>query len=323
MKFPKLFAALAAFAAATCLAGAAQGAFPDKPIRFIIPFPPGGSTDTLGRMVARGMSDKLGQPVIVENLAGAGGALGVQNVARSNPEGYTLLFTVSGPITLIPLVNKAVRYKMEDLEPIGIVAHTPLLLVVPSGSPWKSLNDLVVAGKATKKDNFASPGIGSVTHVASETVNLQAGTQFQHIPYKGTPDILIAMAAGDVQWYTIAGIDGKGPVADGRLRPLATLSLERSPNFPSIPTMQEQGVAGFDISAWFGVFAPREIPAQNREVLNSAVKAVMNDPAFVNRMKEFGADVKPDDADIGKVKTFLGQERASYEKTVKALNLSQ
>lgn len=323
MKFSKFIGALTV---ALFSVGAVQGAaaaFPDKPIRMVIPFPPGGSTDLVGRLVAKGMSERLGQPVVVDNVAGAGGAVGVQNVVRSDPDGYSLVFTVSGPITLIPVVNKAVRYTLDDLEPIGIVFTSPLFLTVPAKSPWQSLGDLVAAGKPGQPTqyNFGSSGVGAISHIAGEMVNIRAGTRYTHIPYKGTPETLRAMLTGDVQWGLVIGVDAKGAVADGRLRALASLDRERSPSFPNVPTMEESGFKGFSVSVWYGIFAPRKIPLPHRDLLNKTLREVLADPALVKRIEELGADVRGRDNTPEAIKPALRTERDAYEKTVKALNL--
>lgn len=323
MNLRRLLPSLAVSALAALTMHGAIAAFPDRPLRLVIPFPPGGSTDLVGRMVAKGMSDRLGQPVVVENVAGAGGAVGVQNVVRADPDGSTLVFTVNGPITLIPVANKAVRYTIDDLEPIGIVLTSPLYLVVPANAPWKDFNELVAAGKPGQKNayNFGSSGVGAISHIAGEMVNILAGTKFQHIPYKGTPETLRAMAAGDVQWGLIIGIDAKGPVADGRLRALVSLDRERSPAFPSVPTMAEKGYKGSSVTVWYGMFAPAKIPAAHRELLNRTLRDVLADPAIARRIEDLGADVRTRNNTPEAIKSELRAERDLFDKTVKTLNI--
>lgn len=300
----------------------AAAAFPERPIRLVIPFPPGGSTDLIGRLVAKGMTERLGQQVVVENLAGAAGALGVQTIARAEPDGYSYVFTVSGPITLVPSVNKSVRYSLDDLEPVGIVFTSPLILVVPANSPWKSFEDLLAAGKAGAKSefNFGSSGVGAISHVAAEMINLRAGTTFQHIPYKGTADTLRGMAMGDVHWGLIIGVDAKGPVADGRLKALVSLDHERSPNFPTVPTLQERGF-NIGVSVWYGMFAPRQIPRPIRDQLNRTLRETLADPGIARRIQELGADVRVRDNTPEAIKPALVTERDAYQQVVKTLNI--
>ncbi|SAI74468.1 putattive exported protein [Bordetella ansorpii] len=308
----------------TAFTSVASAAFPDKPIKIVLPFPPGGSTDIVGRLLAKQMSERLHQSVIVENMPGAAGTIGVQNVVRSPPEGYTLVFTISGPITLLPQVNKNVRYTMDDLQPVGIVLKTPFLLVVPAASPFKTLGDLLAAGKGSQKTvpAFGSSGVGAISHVASEMVNIKAGTRFLNIPYKGTAETLQALYSGDVQWALITGVDGKGPIGDGRLRPLASLSQARSPTYPAIPTMQELGVPGMNIDTWYGLFAPRNIPPANLELLSQTLTAIINHKTFAAAIVHLGGDVPSTDPSPNATKSMLAKEHDQYAATVKSLNLT-
>ncbi|NUZ06096.1 Bug family tripartite tricarboxylate transporter substrate binding protein [Piscinibacter koreensis] len=320
---PKIVLA-AAFSGLLLLAGGAGAqSFPTKQVRLVIAFPPGGATDVVGRILARRLSDEFGQQVIVDNRAGAGGGLGTQSVARSEPDGHTLVFTVAGPITAVPHVNKDVGYRMSDLAPIAIVFRSPLLLVVPSTSPIRTLPDLLVRGKPANGQPaaYGSSGVGALSHLGSEMLNVAAGTSFVHVPYKGTPGTLQALLAGDIQWALATGNDSKGNLEAGKLRPLAVMSEKRSALFPSVPSMAELGLEGLDLDTWFGLFAPARTPQPTLDLLHRTVKKILGEPEFAARMRELGGETPTDANTPAAITAGLQKESAELQRIVKVLDI--
>lgn len=310
--------------AAAALPGAARAqAYPSKPIRLVIPFPPGGSTDIVGRILARRMSEEYGQQVIVENRAGAGGGLGTAQVARSEPDGHTLVMVPAGPITVIPHVNKDIGYRMSDLVPVAMVFRSPFLLVVSAQSPHTTLQQLLERGKPAQgaPAAYGSSGVGALSHLGSEMLNAAAGTAFLHVPYKGTPGTLQALLAGDIQWALVTGNDGKGPVEGGKLRALAVMSQKRSALFPQVPAMGELGLKNLDLDVWFGLFAPARIPAATLDQLNRTVRRILAEPDFGARLREFGGEVPPEPNTPVAVQAHLDRESAAFGAIVRQVGV--
>lgn len=295
--------------------------FPVKPIRMVVPFPPGGSTDVVGRLLAEGLSRQLKQTVIVENRAGAGGAVGAQNVVRAEPDGYTLLFTVAGPVTLIPQINKDVNYDLSDLDPVAIVFRSPLLLAVPADSNYSDFAGLMREGKKENALAYGSSGVGSLSHVASEMLNSKAGTSFMHVPYKGTPMTMQAMLAGDVQWGLITGMDGKTYLEGGMFKPLAVFGDERSVLYPDVPTMKEMGVDGLGVDAWFGLFTPAGIPKEVQGKLNHATVEILRSAEFSSKIKELGGEVPSAENTPDLIHAQLEAERDEFGSVISSLNI--
>ncbi len=306
------------------LAGQALAqAFPSKQVRLVIPFPPGGSTDIVGRILAKRLSEEFGQQVLVDNRAGAGGGLGTLFVARAEPDGHTLVFTVAGPITVVPHVNKDIGYKLTDLAPVAIVFRSPMLLVVSATSPLKALPDLLARGKAANGPvaAYGSSGVGALSHLGSEMLNLAAGTSFVHVPYKGTPGTLQALLAGDIQWALATSNDAKGNLDAGKLRPLAVMSEKRTQLFPGVPAMAELGLKGMDLDVWFGVFAPAKTPPAVIDRLSRVIKKIMAEPEFGARMRELGGETPTDANTPASISASLVKESAEFQKIVKALDI--
>jgi len=303
--------------------GAAAQAWPTKPIRLVIPFPPGGSTDIVGRILAQRIAELHGQQVIVENKPGAGGALGTASVVRADADGHTLLMVPAGPVTVAPHINKDVGYRMDDLVPVGMVFRSPFLLVVAANAPHKTLAELLARGKpgAGAPPAYGSSGVGALSHLASEMVNAAAGTAFIHVPYKGTPGTLQALMAGDVQWALVTGNDGKGPLEGGKLRPLAVMSAQRSALFPQVPAMAEAGLPGLDLEVWFGLFAPARIPPATLDQLSRTLRRILAEPEFVRRMHEFGGDVPAAPNTPDGVAASLKQESAAFGAVVRKVGV--
>ena len=243
-------------------AAAAQDGWPAKPVRLVVPFAPGGSTDVVGRMLGQKLSALWGQPVVVENRAGAGGNVGADAVAKAPGDGYTLLMA-SGSITINPALYKKMPFDTtKDLVPITNVAQGPMLVVVQDGSPYKSLKDLIAAAKAKPGAiNFASAGVGSQVHLAGENFADAAGIDLQHVPYKGEALGYNDLIAGQVQMMVGNFAAASALIGPGRLRALAVTSKTRMAQMPELPTAHEAGLPGFESIGWFGLFAPAGTPA--------------------------------------------------------------
>ena len=255
--------ALAALAAALVLHGPAwaQDAWPAKPVKMVVPFSPGGSTDVIARMVGQKLAVLWGQSVVIENRAGAGGNVGADAVAKSPADGYTLLMA-SGSITINPSLYKRMTFDTrKDLTPITNVASGPMLVVVQESSPVKTLRDLIGTAKARPGAvNFGSAGVGSQVHMAAENFADAAGIEITHVPYKGEAPAYTDLIGGQVQMMVGNFAAASALLGNGRLRALAVTSKARSPLLPDVPTVAESGLPGFENTGWFGLFAPAGTP---------------------------------------------------------------
>lgn len=240
----------------------AQDRWPTKPVRMVVPFAPGGSTDVVARMIGQKLSILWGQPVVIENRAGAGGNLGADLVAKSAADGYTLLMA-SGSITINPHIYKRMPFDTKkDLVPITNVASGPMLVVVPDGSPVKSVKELIALAKAKPGSvNFGSAGVGSQVHLASENFADAAGIEIAHVPYKGEAVAYTGLIGNQIQMMVGNFAAASALLGNGRLRALAVTGKQRSQQLPDIPTVSESGLPGFENTGWFGLFAPAGTPA--------------------------------------------------------------
>jgi tripartite-type tricarboxylate transporter receptor subunit TctC len=266
---------LALIAAALPLAAAAQDHWPSKPIRIVVPYPAGGSTDQLARAIQNSLGETLGQPVVIENKAGAGGTLGTDAVAKAAPDGYTFVFGNSGPNALGGLLRKLPYDSLKDLRPLSTVAIVPMILAVPAESPHKTLKDFIAHARTQGAAlNFGSTGVGSISHLTGEHFNALAGLKMQHIPYTGGAPMVTAFAGGQLHAAFVTGLDGASMVQAGRIRYLAVGTPKRTEVLPGLPAIAED-VPGFTSVAWFGVLAPRGVPDDIAARMHAAiVKAV-------------------------------------------------
>lgn len=296
---------LLAVAACAAPAALAQERWPAKPVRMVVPFAPGGSTDVLARLVGQKLSERWGQPVVIENKAGAGGNLGADAVAKSAPDGYTLLMA-SGSIAINPSIYKKMPFDTrKDLVAITNVAGGPMLVVVPDRSPARSIKELIALAKDKPgKLNFGSAGVGSQVHLAGENFANVAGIEITHVPYKGEAVAYNDLIAGQIDLMVGNFAAASALVGPGRLRALAVTSKERAPQMPDIPTVAESGLPGFENTGWFGLFAPAGTPADVIAKVQRDVAAVMAETdtkarlyvqgmtPIANTPKEFAATVE-------------------------------
>lgn len=281
--------------AATVLSPAislAQEAWPAKPIRLIVPFPPGGGTDLVARALGQKLSERLKQPVVIDNRPGASTIIGTDAVAKSAPDGYTLLLSGSTSFTVNPALRAKLPYEpMRDLAPIAIVARTPLVLVVAQNAPWKTVDQLVAAAKAKPQGiRYATFGTGSGPHLAGELFALAADIKLQDIPYKGSAQSTLAAISGeiDIDIDTVATVAPH--VKAGKLRALGIVGASRSSLLPDVKTLAEQKLPDATFDAWYGFAAPAKTPAPVVERLSRELTAVMADPALQAQLKAQGME---------------------------------
>ncbi len=253
--------AAAATAAATTFPALAQ-AWPTRPIKLVVPFPPGSSPDIIARLIADPLAQSLGQPIVIDNRPGAGGNVGTGAVAKAAPDGYTFLFTIQGPLVTAPLLSKTLNYDpVKELAPVTLVATSPNLLVVDPKLGAETLADFVRLAKQRRGElNYGSVGNGSASHLAMELFKTRAGIDVVHVPYQGFPQVVNAMLAGQVQaGFMVPGI-AMGQVRAGKLKALGVTTLGRTAALPEMPTLVEQGYAGFEAISWQAVLAPAKTP---------------------------------------------------------------
>ena len=281
-----------AFAAALAVAGQAM-AWPTKPVTVIVPFPAGGSTDTLARALAPKLNEKFGQPFVVDNKPGATGTIGAAQVKRAAPDGHTILVTSLGPLVIAPHLIKNPGYDPgKDFDLITVAVQAPNVLVVPAASPFKSVADVIAKQKAQPgKVSFSSSGNGSSDHLTAELFWQQTGTEGLHVPYKGGAPAIQDLLGGQVEasFQNINAIIEH--VNGGKLRALAITSQKRSSLLPNVPTLAEAGVKGVDVYSWQAVVAPKGLPADVRAQLHAAIVAALNDPQVRQRFTTLGFEV--------------------------------
>jgi tripartite-type tricarboxylate transporter receptor subunit TctC len=296
---------------------AQAAAYPDKPIRFVVPFPPGGGTDTLSRSLAQKMADALGQSITIDNRPGAGGNIGADIAAKSAPDGYTIFMGQTSNLAVNPtLYSKLPFDPVRDFAPITLVTDTPLVIVVAQGSPIKNVRDLIALARARPGSiNFASPGNGTVGHLSGEMFKREAGVEMMHIPYKGAAPALTDLIGGRVNVYFASAPAAMGQIKGGTIRAIAVTSRKRSPALPDVPTVAESGLPGFGASSWYGILAPAGTPKDIISKLNAAAVKVMQQPELKERMVAEGGEPIGDTPE--QFAAFIKSEIAKWAKVVK------
>ena len=314
-------ALLCAALAVACSSVTQAQDYPLKPVKLIVPFPPGGGTDILARPIAQKLSEKWGQPVIVENRGGAGGNIGTKAAAEAAPDGYTLIFGVLGTHAVNQSLYANPGFDSTiDFAAITMVANTPNILVVHPSVPVKTMADLIAYAKANpNKLNYASPGNGSPSHLATEIFKSMAGIQITHVPYKGSGPAMADMLGGQTQvWIANAPVVLQH-IESGKLRALATTSAKRPAVAAGIPTIAEAGLTGYEADTWYGVFAPAKTPQPILEQLNKDIVAVLNLPDIRQKFANEGAEIVADSSASFTQK--LRADVAKWKKVIADLNL--
>jgi tripartite-type tricarboxylate transporter receptor subunit TctC len=283
-----LFIGALAFAASQA---SAQN-YPSRSITVVVPFPAGGSADTLARLIGAKLSESLGQAVVVENKPGAGGNLGTDAVAKAAPDGYTLLLTPSSIAIAPALYTKLPFDPIKDFAPVTLVGSIPMVVVVYPEFPPKTLLELIALAKAKPGEiSYASAGNGSTNHLAVELFKIKTGIDMLHVPYRGNPLAIVDVIAGRVPVFFDFVLTGLPHVREGKVRALAVTGAHRSPVLPDVPTVAEAGVPGFEASTWFGVYAPAGTKPAIVEKLNAEILAVLAMPAIRERLTGLGVDI--------------------------------
>ena len=296
--------------------------YPDKPIKLVVPYAPGGGTDLTARLIAKMLSTSLGQPVLVENKAGAGGIIGQEYVARSSADGYTLLFSAAGPLTITPFTYPSLPYDpVKSFDPIVLVSSQPLVLVVNADSKIYSVTDLIKMAADTKKPiSYGSFGNGSAAHLAGESFIMQTKIAMTHIPYKGTSPALTALLGGDID-VLFDTVSTSAPfIKTGKLRALAVAAKNRSSLLPDVPTMTQAGVTGFEAGTWYGILAPAGTNPKIIQKINQAVNVGLKEKEVVETFSSEGSVVLG--GSPNQFKGFMASEMKKNEAIVKASGIS-
>jgi len=299
-----------------CVAQALAQDFPSKPMRIVVPFPPGGSTDVIGRRIAEKFQASMGQPALVENKPGAGGAVGAEQVAKSPADGYTLLIGVTGSNAVSYSLNPKLPYQPRDFDPVSLVVSAPLTIVVNPSVTAKNLKELVAMNQPL---NHGTPGNGTSMHLTAEMFNLAAHTQFVHVPYKGTAGALTDLMGGQIQMMFGDFLITLPQVKAGKIRALAVTSSQRHPLLPEVPTVAESGYPGFEALSWQGMFAPAGTPPAILAKINAELVKAISAPDMKEYFASQGFFVggNPPAA----FRAFIDREIPKWAQIVKAANV--
>jgi tripartite-type tricarboxylate transporter receptor subunit TctC len=308
------------FAGLLAWTGAVAQDYPSKVITLIAPYAAGGSIDLVARLIGGRLADKLGQPVIVRNVPGAGGTVGTREVAKAAPDGYTLILASIGPNAVGASLYANLGYDAaKDFAPITLLARQPLIFTVPSSSPVKTIQELVALGKQSNAPTFGSAGIGSAAHLTGEYFKSQTSTSFVHVPYKGTAPLSVAVLGGEVSMGVLSAIDVVPHVKSGKMRALAVSSPERSATLPDVPTVAETVAPGFGIEVWYGLMAPAGTPRPIVERLHNETVAILAEPAIRERILGLAATPAPSTPEA--FGAFVKDEIAKYARIIKTAGI--
>jgi tripartite-type tricarboxylate transporter receptor subunit TctC len=305
---------------------AAAGDWPTRPMTMVVTFAAGGTADPIGRVLAAGLSQVLGQQVIVENVGGAGGMTGASRVARATRDGYQFVFGSTGTFAYSQTFYKHPLYNTTtDFAPVALVAQQPILLVTRKDFPAENLQEFIAYSKANaQKLQYGSPGVGSGNHLACALLNAAIGVNVTHVPYRGGGPAIHDLIAGRTDYQCPNNVLGMPLVESRAIKAIAVLTRERSPTAPDLASAHEQGLADFDVSTWFALALPKGTPESIVRKLNDATVAAMNSPATQQQMQKIGGDlVAPGRRSPEYLQTFMASEVARWAKTIKATGVSE
>jgi tripartite-type tricarboxylate transporter receptor subunit TctC len=313
-----ILAVLGALALAS--AASAQSRFPERPLRFIVPFPPGGGNDILARGIAPKLAEFLGQPVVIDNRPGAGGNIGTDIAAKSPPDGYTIVIA-SNQVTINPWLFSKLPFDIEhDLTPVALAATVPMVLVVNPSVPAKTLREFIALAKAHPGGlNHSTPGDGTPQHIAFEVFNHAAGIQVTHVPYKGTSPAITDLLAGQVQAAigTMASVEQH--VRAGKLRPLGVTTEKRSQTMPDVPTIAEAGLPGYEVPLWYSILAPAGTPREIVNRISTDIARVLELPEVRERLMAQGFEVSY--LNVDQMTELMKRDLARWQKTIPEIGL--
>jgi len=316
-----LAAAAACVVAGLALPAAAQDAYPSKPIRLVVPFAPGGVTDTSGRAIAEFLSRRLGQQVIVDNKPGASGNIGTALVKGAPADGYTLVLAFDGTMVINPHVFAKVPFDtLADFTPIGKIGDAVLILVAHPDAPVKTVADVISVSKTKPGGlSYGTSGTGGTPHIAGELLKIRTGANLVHIPYKGGGPAMTDVLGGQIPLVYTAVAGAHGHVKSGKLRAIAVSSAQRTSALPDVPTFVESGVPDFVVNSWVGILAPAGLPAAIGKRLNTELNAVLNDPAAKEKLRTLGIEATPGTAE--QYRDEMRRDLKRYESVVKAAHI--
>jgi tripartite-type tricarboxylate transporter receptor subunit TctC len=320
-KIISLVLAIASLLAAPLAAAqSAAQSFPNKPIRFVVPFPPGGGNDILARALAPKMSEILGQQVVIDNRAGAGGNIGADFVAKSPPDGYTIVIA-SNQVTMNPWIYSKLPFDIaKDFSPIAQIASVPMLLAINQEVPAKDLKEFIALAKAKPGSlNYSTPGLGTPQHIAFEVFNFDAGVKVTHVPYKGTSPSIVDLIGGQVQATigTMASLEQH--VKSGKVRAIAVSTPQRSPAMPNIPTIEEGGLKGYNVPLWYSVLAPANTPTEIVSKISASIRDALKDPQTKAQLERQG--FVESYLDPVQMTALIKQDLTYWQKAIKNIGL--
>jgi tripartite-type tricarboxylate transporter receptor subunit TctC len=312
-------AVLAGIACAIAAASASAQSYPSRSVKVIVPFAPGGSTDIIARLISEPLSRELGQPVVVENVGGAAGALGTMQVKNANPDGYTLAIATVSTMIVYPATRAKPQYTLDDFAPVTNIASMPNVMTVNKDFPAKDLRELIQVLKANPgKYSFGSSGIGSINHMLGESFRSAAGVKMIHVPYKGSGPAMQDMIGGQITSLFDQFPSSKPYIDSGRVRAIGVISPHRIPGY-DVMTMEEAGLEGFTDEAWYGLLAPGKVPPEVLARLTAAMKKVMAEPQLRERLEKIGA--RPVGNSPEELKAQIHGEIAHMKKLVQERNI--
>ena len=309
--------ALAVIAANVALAQS----FPSRPVRLVVPFGPGGAPDLVARGLAPKLMETLGVSVVVENRAGAGGIIGMENVAHAAPDGHTLVVGSNGPLAIVPNLQRKLSYDVaRDFAPVSLVTAVPFVLVVHPSLPAKTVKELVALARARPGElNYGSPGNGTTTHLATELLKSATGMRITHVAYKGVAEAVTALISGQVQILS-GDLNTMLPqIKAGKMRGIAVTSAQRSPLIPALPTVAESGMPGFDASGWMALLAPAATPAPVIARLNESIAKALESPDTRSRIGALGGEVRA--STPAELAALIRTETAKWGKLIKSAGI--